>query len=210
MNKLYACLGSGNCFKPWLAMTQLDVPFDLHLIDVLKGEQKSDAYLAINPFGVVPYLRTGTDCGIGESNAMLWYLAESTDLMPKTPAARAQALQWMFFEQSKLEPFIAPARFLTTIVPDLAEQRAFEISNLQASARFGLTYLNDHLGDRTFMLNEGYTIADISIFGYVHVLEEAGLSMTDTPNIARWIDAVQQTDGFLPLKDLGRHISVAA
>lgn len=210
MNKLYACLGSGNCFKPWLVMTQLGLPFDLHLIDVLKGEQKSDAYLAVNPFGVVPYLRAGTDQGIGESNAMLWYLADGTDLIPKTAAARAEALQWMFFEQSKLEPFISPARFFTTIVPDLAAERAVEISQWQDAARPGLARLNDHLANRTFMLEEGYTIADIAVFGYVHVLEEAGLSMAETPNIARWIDAVTKTNGFRPLAELGRNISVAA
>lgn len=74
MIKLFACLGSGNCFKPWLAMTQLGVPFELVLIDVLQGEQKAPEYLQINPLGVVPFLLSETGQGIGESNAMLWYL----------------------------------------------------------------------------------------------------------------------------------------
>ena len=83
MIKLYACLGSGNCFKPWLAMNQLGTEFDLHLVDVLTGQQKSPDYLAVNPLGVVPYLVTGEGQGIGESNAMLWYLADATPLMPE-------------------------------------------------------------------------------------------------------------------------------
>ncbi len=208
--KLYACLGSGNCFKPWLVMHQLGVPFELSLIDVLKGEQKSPSYLDINPLGVVPYLETGTAQGIGESNAMLWYLAEGSYLMPNSAEERAEALQWMFFEQSKLEPFISPARFFTTILPDQREARAADIENWQASAEPGLFRLDAHLEERQFMLTSGYSIADVAMFGYVHVLEEAGLLMSDYPAIKRWAFDVTQTAGFRPLGELGQSKSAAA
>lgn len=210
MTTLYACLGSGNCFKPWLAMTQLGQRFDLKLIDVLKGEQKSAEYLAINPLGVVPYLVTDAGSGIGESNAMLWYLAEGTELMPGNREERAEALQWMFFEQSKLEPFISPARFFTTILPQERDNRAADIAAWQDKARPGLARLNAHLETRSFMLASGYSIADIAVFGYVHVLEQAGLSMADTPAIADWIGRVSQTEGFRPLTDLGQITEQAA
>ena len=210
MHRLYACLGSGNCMKPWLALQQLDQPFEIHLIDVLKGEQKSPDFLAINPLGVVPYLVTDTGHSIGESNAMLWYLAEDTHLMPKSRSARAEALQWMFFEQSKLEPFISPARFFTTILPDQRNARAADILSWQTAVEPGLDRLNAHLSQRSFMLEEGYSITDIAVFGYVHVLEEAGLSFDPHPAIARWIDTVQSTDGFNPLSALGASAVKAA
>jgi len=202
MITLYACLGSGNCMKPWLAMTQLQIDFDLEIIDVLQGEQRKPPYLAINPLGVVPYLETGADMPIGESNAMLWYLAEGSALMPPTPAARAKALQWMFFEQSKLEPFISPARFFTTILPGEQAAHAAEISDWQIKARAGLTYLDANLGSHPFILESGYSIADIALFGYVHVIDEAGIALSDFPNIANWVTNVTQTDRFLPLSDL--------
>lgn len=210
MVKLFACLGSGNCFKPWLAMHQLGQPFDLALVDVLKGEQKSAAYLEINPLGVVPYLVTDTGHGIGESNAMLWFLAEGSHLMPTGPEERAEALQWMFFEQSKLEPYISPARFFTTIVPEMREERANDIAAWQASAEAGLFRLDAHLAERKFVLASGYSIADIAIFGYVHVIHEAGLALSDYPAISRWIDDVALTPGFRPLKELGAAASKAA
>ncbi len=210
MIKLFACLGSGNCFKPWLAMTQLGVPFELVLIDVLQGEQKAPEYLQINPLGVVPFLLSETGQGIGESNAMLWYLAEGTALMPVTPAARAEALQWMFFEQSKLEPFISPARFFTTILPDQREARSIEIAQWQLKAESGLARLDAHLAGRQFMLEDGYSIADIAVFGYVHVLEEAGLRLADYPAIARWIGTVSKTEDFRPLASLGARSERAA
>jgi len=201
--QLYACIGSGNCFKPWLAMQQLGIRFDLHLVDVLQGEQKQDAYLQINPLGVVPYLRTPSGSGIGESNAMLWHICENSPLMPATPEARALALQWMFFEQSKLEPFISPARFFTTILPNMAEARRADIHTWQAQAAPGLAFLDAHLAQKRFVLGDTYSVADIACFGYTHVLEEAGLSLQTLPHVARWIAAVQSTDRFAPLSALG-------
>ncbi len=210
MITLFACLGSGNCFKPWLAMTQLQIPFELKLIDVLKGQQKSPEYLSINPLGVVPFLVTENGHGIGESNAMLWYLAEGTHLMPPDAESRAEALQWMFFEQAKLEPAISPARFFTTILPEEKERRAVDIRKWQDAASVGLARLDNHLAGRRFILEGGYSVADIAVFGYVHVLEEAGLRLAEYPAIARWIDVVKGTSGFRPLSELGANQSRAA
>ena len=84
MNTLYATIGSGNCFKPFLVMKQLGIPFRVALVDVLKGETRMPAYLAVNPNGTVPYLALADGRGIGESNAMLWHLAEGSRLIPAT------------------------------------------------------------------------------------------------------------------------------
>lgn len=210
MIKLYACLGSGNCFKPWLALNQLGIPFEMSLIDVLNGEQKSPEYLAISPLGVVPHLVPKSGKNLGESNAMLWYLAEGSRLMPTSREERAEALQWMFFEQSKLEPFISPARFFTTILPDERENRANDIADWQASAETGLFRLDAHLEGRDFMLASGYSVADIAVFGYVHVLEEAGLTQNDYPAIKQWLTNVEKTEGFRPLVELGQPKSKVA
>lgn len=210
MIKLYACLGSGNCFKPWLALNQLGIPFEMSLIDVLNGEQKSPEYLAISPLGVVPHLVTKSGKNLGESNAMLCYLAEGSRLMPTSREERAEALQWMFFEQSKLEPFISPARFFTTILPDERKNRANDIADWQASAETGLFRLDAHLEGRDFMLASGYSVADIAVFGYVHVLEEAGLTQNDYPSIKRWLTNVEKTEGFRPLVELGQPKSKVA
>jgi glutathione S-transferase len=210
MTRLYACTGSGNCFKPWLVIRQLDLPHQLVMIDVLRGEQKSPEYLAVNPLGVVPFLLTHSGARIGESNAMAWFLAENSPLMPARAEDRAEALQWMFFEQSRLEAFISPARFYTTILPHERHNRAADIAAWQARAKPGLTRLDDHLSQRAFILASGYSVADIAVFGYVHVLQEAGLSLSDLPNVERWIGEVTQTDGFRPLADLGMPLTAAA
>lgn len=204
--QLYACLGSGNCYKPWLAMQQLGISHQLHLVDVLKAEQKSPLFLSVNPLGVVPYLVTPSGAGIGESGAMLWHLCEDSPLMPTTREKRAQALQWMFFEQLKLEPFISPARFFTTILPEMADTRADDILLCQEQAQSSLSYLDAHLQSNHFMLGQDYSMTDIAVFGYTHVLQEAGLSLKAVPNVARWIDVVMETDGFIPLSQLGSSV----
>ena len=209
-NKLYACIGSGNCFKPWQVMQKLGIPFDLELIDVLQGEQKSPGYLKINPLGVVPYLVTEGGAGLSESNAISWYLTEGSELMPDTALERAEALQWMFFEQAKLEPFISPARFFTTIIPEARQERADDIKAWQEGARLGLAHLDAHLSQRDFIVATGYSVADIVVFGYVHLMDEAGLPQGEFPNVARWISRVAATDGFVPLQMLGAEASSAA
>lgn len=203
MITLYACLGSGNCLKPWLAMKQLDIPHRLQLIDVLNGDTRKAEYLSINPLGVVPYLRLDDGVGIGESNAMLWYLAENSWLMPATAEQRAIALQWMFFEQSKLEPFISPARFFTTILPDMKAERAEDIANWQSAAEPGLKMLDTHLRETPYLVGDNYSIADIALFGYTHVASEADIDMCAYPGITQWINRISTSKNFAPLSSLG-------
>lgn len=210
MVTLFACPGSGNCLKPWLVMTQLGKKFKLKLVNVLEGEQKEPEFLRHNPLGVVPYLKTDTGFGLGESNAMLWYLAEGTHLMPDSAAERAEALQWMFFEQSKLEPFLSPARFFSVVVPEQRAAKAKDIAQWQDGAKSGLSRLNAHLETRQFMLSSGYSIADIAVFGYVHLLDEAGLDPADYPMITSWINDVTQTEKFAPLQNMGQGGTLAA
>lgn len=202
MNKLYVTRGSGNCFKPFLVSCLTLRDIEIIEVDLLGGQHKTIEFLSINPLGCVPYLSTEGGMGIGESNAMLWLLADGTELMPATAVDRARSLQWMFFEQSKLEPFISPARFLRCIAPTLGEGREAEIAAWQGKARAGLHILNMHLAQRRFVLENSFGITDIAIFGYVHVADEAGIDMSTFPAVVDWIDRVKSISGFQPLSRL--------
>jgi glutathione S-transferase len=183
-------------------MRQLGIPFRVELVDVLKGETRQPAYLAVNPAGTVPYLRLADGRGIGESNAMLWYLGEGSPLIPADPYLRAQIMQWMFIEQASLERYISPARFFTSIVPSRRAEKEQDIAVWQERGRQGLKLLNDHLTGRHFMVGDSYTIADISLYGYTHVAEEGGFRFADYPAVGAWIERVQATKGYLPLSAL--------
>ena len=201
MYTLYATIGSGNCYKVQLLMRQLNIPFRVVNIDVLKGETQSPDYLAINPNGKVPYLVLPDGQGLGESNAMLLHLAEGSELMPKDPAERMRVNEWLFWEQSSHEPYISPARFWISIMPEGRAEREDQISLWHERGAKSLKLLNDHLSENDFLVGNRYTIADIGLFGYTHVAGEGEFDMALYPAVQAWIARVQACDGHVPMMD---------
>lgn len=200
---LYVTEGSGNSFKPALALHQLGKSCDLRFVDVLAGQTRQPAFLAVNKAGQVPYYLDEEGVGFAQSNAMLWRIADGTSLMPDTAGGRATALQWMFFEQTRLEPNISPARFYTAIVPHRAAEFAADIPRWQAGAVAGLALLDEHLASSRFIVKRyGYSIGDIGVFGYVHMAEQAGVDLGPFRAVRKWIARVQATPRFASVGDL--------
>ncbi len=197
MHQLYATYGSGNCYKAHLVMSQLGIAYETTWVDVLAGETHEDWFTKLNPNGTVPFLRLTDGSSIAESNAMLWYLAKGSELFPKDALEEAMTIQWMIFEQTKLEPNISPARFFTTILPERRTEMADQIKAWQTKGTEGLAKLNQHLTARDFVTGERYTIADIAIYGYVHVADEGDLDLASLPAVERWISRVQQSSGYV-------------
>ena len=199
---LYLTAGSGNSVKPALVLRQTDQSCSTRFIDVLAGHSRQPEFLAINPRGQLPYLVTADGRGIGESNAIAWYLAEGSALMPTDPVARAQALQWMIFEQTALEPNISPVRFFTYIVPALRRDHEMDIPRWRADGHRGLAVLDSHFQGREFITDHGYSVADIAVFGYTHLAGEGGFDLAPFENITRWIQRVMSTPRFAPIGEL--------
>src|SRR5207302_10565516 len=99
MYTLYSMQRSGNSYKVRMALAQLGIPYRLVEIDILRGESRTPEFLAKNPNGQVPLLEVAPDRYLAESNAILWYVAGGTPLAHEDRIDRAEALQWMFFEQ---------------------------------------------------------------------------------------------------------------
>src|SRR5215813_1730213 len=108
---LYDYLPSGNGYKCRLAMHQLEKPFRLVHKDILKRETRTPEFLAMNANGRIPLLDAGGGRFLAESNAILLFVAEGTPLVPADAWERAQAYQWLFFEQYSHEPNVATSRF---------------------------------------------------------------------------------------------------
>ena len=124
MYTLYGMTGSGNCYKPLLAMKQLGLPHRWQEVELLKGATRTPEFLARNPNGKVPVLELPDGRMLAESNAMLCYLAEGTPLLPSERFERALVLQWLFFEQYSHEPYIAVARSILRYQPPDSPRRA--------------------------------------------------------------------------------------
>ncbi|MFT3803849.1 MAG: glutathione S-transferase family protein [Burkholderiaceae bacterium] len=189
---LYYTPLSGNSFKPAMVARHLGLTLNRQCVDVLGGENRQPAFLAVNPRGQLPYLVTEDGQGLGESNAIAWFLAEGSPLIPATPLQRARALQWMIFEQTALEPFISPARIFVHLLPDQRDAKAAEIERWQAGLQPGLARLDAHLRDTPFIAGERCTVADIAVFGYTHLTPEAGVTLTPYPAIEAWIDRTRE------------------
>src|SRR4029077_9016158 len=116
MYTLYSMQRSGNCYKARLALAQLNIPYEIIDIDILKGDARTPDFLAMNPSGRVPVLEVAPGRYISESNAILWYIAGGSPLAPEDRIDRTNALQWMFFEQNSLEPYLGAAFFWLTLV----------------------------------------------------------------------------------------------
>jgi len=200
--KLYLTQGSGNSFKPALVARQLDLECQKQYVDVLGGETRKASFLSINPQGVVPYCTFSDGTGLGESNAIAWYLAEGSFLVPDSAVERAQTIQWMNFEQTKLEPNISPVRFFTAIAPELGLEHKSMFPVWRDQGNAGLQLLDAHLTSREFITDYGYCVADIAVFGYTHLAEEGGFDLAAYPAVSQWIERVQNQPGFLPVSEL--------
>ncbi len=199
---LYVTRGSGNSIKPVLVASQLGLPVQLRYLDVLAGETQTPEFLAINPLGAVPYMTLPDGTSLGESNAIAWYLAEGTALMPDTPLARAQAVRWMNFEQTALEANISPVRFFSFIAPDLGtdHQDMFSVWRERGTAALGV--LEAYLRTHDFVTDHGYSVADIAVFGYTHLAREGGFALDDFAAVCRWIQRVEAQPGYQPIDAL--------
>ena len=209
---LYVTQGSGNSFKPMQVAAQLGLPCNVNYLNVLAGESRTPEFLSINPLGQLPYMVLDGGVGVGESNAIAWYLAEGSDLMPATALSRAQTIRWMNYEQTMLEANISPVRFFTFIVPELQKDHEAMIPVWRERGNQGLAVLNNYLEKNDFVTDHGYSVADIAVYGYTHLADEGGFELSQFKHISAWMARVQEQPGYVPIGQLltGQSQSLAA
>jgi len=197
MYKLYNFQSSGNCYKIRLLMSHLGVEYESIDIDILKRESRTESFLKINPNGRVPVLQV-EDKFLPESNAAIWFLAEGSRYIPTERFQRAQALQWMFFEQYSHEPYIATVRFWISILQDKAGKLK-QIRERMPLGYAALDVMETHLKAHDFFAGDGYTIADIALYAYTHVAQEGEYDLSGYKHIDRWFSRVESQPGYVPI-----------
>ena len=202
MLRLYDNHTSGNSYKPRLLLAHLGIAYDHVEIDILNGESRTAAFLAKNPNGRIPVLELEDGTCLAESNAILFYLAESSRFLPSERLARAFTLQWMFFEQYSHEPYIAVARHWIQHVGMTDEQRA-QLPAKQEGGRAALAVMEGHLGGADWFGGQAMTIADIALFAYTHVAGEGGFDLDACPAVRAWLKRVAAEPGHVPMNREG-------
>jgi glutathione S-transferase len=195
---LYDYLDSGNGYKIRLLLALLNRPYRWVELDIMTGATRVPEFLAKNPNGRIPTLQLEDGTYLAESNAILWYLAEGTRFVPPEPVGRAQVLQWMFFEQYSHEPYVATPRFIKRHLPKDSPRRA-ELSMRLEQGRAALAVIEAHLATRRYLVAERYTIADMALYAYTHVADEAGLELGPYPHLRAWLARVAAEPGHVLL-----------
>ncbi len=177
MYTLYSMQRSGNSYKVRLALARLGIPYKLVEVDILQGESRTPEFLAKNPNGQVPLLEVAPGRHLAESNAILWYVARGTTLAPEDPIERAEALQWMFFEQHSLEPNIGSAYFWLSLVKGGRDLQSHALEDWMENGHHALGVMEMHLSKHDYFVDGRLTIADIALYAYTHVAHQCDFDL---------------------------------
>ncbi len=199
MLTLYSMRRSGNCYKVRLGLAQLKIPFHLVEIDILKGESRTPEFLAKNPSGHVPLLEVMPGRYLAESGAILWYIAGGSALAPEDRIDRAEAMQWMFFEQHSVEPNVGAAHFWLTLVKGGRELQTHALEVWIENGYQALSVMEKHLATHDFFAADRYTIADIALYAYTHTANESAFDLTGFPSIRAWLKRVADQPGHVTI-----------
>ena len=177
-----------NGWKVTIAMEEMGLPYNLHPVDLTKGEQQAPRFLSMNPNGRIPVLHDQeANLTIFESGAILLYLADKTGLLiPSKQESRWAAIQWLFFQMGGIGPMQGQAvvfeRYFDQDVPEARKRYHNETRRLYE-------VLDTRLGQVEFLAG-AYSIADIANWAWVKTHRWARVPTDGLPNLQRWIDAI--------------------
>ncbi len=195
---LYNSAVSGNCYKVRLLFAKLGIEYERREVDVFDRSGRRELLGELNPALRVPTLVLDDGRALGESGAILFHFGEGTEFLPEDAFARAQVLQWMFFEQYNHEPNIAVARFweLAGIHPPESELEA-----KRKGGQAALKALDARLQNHEYLVAEHYSIADIALFAYTHVAPEGGFELEPYPGVQAWLARVAAQPDHIAITD---------
>jgi len=196
---VYGDSRSGNCYKIKLLCSQLDITYEWREVDILAGETRTAEFLAMNANGKIPLLALPDGRHLAESNAILAYLADGSDLAGSDRFSRAAVLQWMFFEQYSHEPNIATSRFIIQYLGSPPDRQA-ALEEKRLGGYNALDVMEQQFANNTFIAGSEYSIADIALYAYTHVAHEGGFDLNDYPATRAWLDRVRAMRGHVPME----------
>ncbi len=172
--QLYS-LPTPNGVKVSIMLEETGLPYEAHLIDFAKDDQKSPEFESLNPNGKIPAILDphgpgGQPLALFESGAILLYLAEKTgQFLPRDPVARLQAIQWVMFQMGGVGPMFGQVGFFVKFAgKDFEDKRPRDRYVAEATRLLGV--MDSALAGKRWFLGEDYTIADISMLGWVNGL----------------------------------------
>ncbi len=196
MIKLYRHPLSGHAHRAELFLSLLGLEYSLIDIDLLNGEQKSEAFLKLNPLGQVPILDDNGTI-IYDSNAILIYLAHKYDdghWLPQDETSAAEIQQWLSLAAGPIAFGPARARLITLF------NASFDAEETIKNANALLVIIDSKIKDRAFLLGDSPTIADVAAYSYIAHAPEGNVSLEPYKNINAWLKRIESLKGFVPMQ----------
>ncbi len=196
--QLYS-LTTPNGVKVSIALEEIGLPYEAHLVSFERNDQMSPEFLALNPNNKIPAIIDpngpgGRPLALFESGAILVYLAEKTGLlMPTDPAGRYECIQWLMFQMGGIGPMFGQLGHFHKFAADKVRNNPYPVERYAAESRRLLGVLDQRLAGRRFIMGGELSIADIASFPWVRSLRdfyEAGdlVGLADFGRVVEWLD----------------------
>jgi len=188
MIELYTA-GTPNGWKASVTLEELAMPYTVHAVNLMAGEQKQPWFLALNPNGRIPAIvdTDEDDFAVFESGAIMVYLAEKAGrLLPSDVKGRSRVIQWVMFQMGGIGPMMGQANVFFRYFPEKIEA---VIARYQNESRRLFEVLNRRLGENEWLADD-YSIADIANWCWVRTHKWSGVSVDGLEHLQRWMAAL--------------------
>lgn len=194
----YGDVRSGNCLKGLWVVQQRGLKHRWVDVDIFKGESRTPQFLAMNPAGQVPVAILPDGRALAQSNAIMLYFAEGTDLVPADAYQRAKMNEWLFWEQYNHEPSIAVRRahlqFLGKAEADLDPA-------LLTKGNACLARMELQLKQSPYLVGDALTLADLALVAYTRWAHEGGYDLNKFPAVKAWVARVERDLNLTPAEE---------
>lgn len=190
-----------NGWKASVCLEELQLPYQVHPVNIMDGDQHTPEFRGLNPNGKIPVIvdTDNDNFAVFESGAILIYLAEKTGrLLPTDAKGRSRVLQWLMFQMGGVGPMMGQANVFHRYMP---EKIPTAIDRYQNEGRRLFEVMDKHLADSQWLADD-YSIADIANWCWVRTHKWSGIDVTGLDNLQRWIDAMYARPACVKGKDV--------
>ena len=194
--RIYGDTMSGNCLKVKWVAERLGLVHEWVDVDILKGETRTDAFLALNAFGQVPVVVFDDGRTLAQSNAIIVHFAQDCALVPADPYQRARMFEWLFWEQYSHEPAIAVRRFQKQYLGRADDEIA---PALMDKGNRALAHMAQTLEMHDWLAGGAeITLADIALLADTRLAHEGGFDLAAFPAARAWVARCERELGLAP------------